>query len=46
MNPEYDAVKQFGIEPTVSPARQKAYAKSEQLLQEAIANPSRKQTQP
>lgn len=46
VNPEYDAVKQLGIEPKVSSARVKADAKAAQLLQDGINEPSRKNTKP
>ena len=46
MNPEYDAVKQLGIEPKVSPARVKADATAARLLREAIESPTRKNTKP
>ncbi len=46
VNPEYDAVKQLGIQPKVSPARVKADAKAAQLLQEAIHAPIQQNTKP
>ena len=46
VNPEYDSVKQLGIEPKVSPARANADAKAAKLLREAIESPTRKNTKP
>jgi hypothetical protein len=46
VNSEYDAVKQLGIQPKPNPTRDRACAKAQRLLEEAIKSSSHENTKP